>query len=178
MISRVVIGVKEQKTVQNDKVLSVALHTQEPYIIWLSFIVHMCKIIISPGVYFIFSKFWFSGLLGGGGGVKGQKKFQHHKKFCPTPFLRNHTSYDCHLWYTSVKWWYLHCFFHFFRLLLWWKDKKWPKVTKNSVTLHISGTIHHMIVLCGTQGWNDNIFNKILIFRVVRRVKGQSFFKF
>ena len=37
---------------------------QEPYIIWLSFMVHICKMIISSGVFFIFSKFWFSGSIG------------------------------------------------------------------------------------------------------------------
>ena len=38
---------------------------QEPYIIWLSFMVHMCKMIISPGIVLIFPKFSFSELLGG-----------------------------------------------------------------------------------------------------------------
>ena len=23
---------------------------------------------------------------------------------CHAPYLRDHTSYDCHLWYTCVKW--------------------------------------------------------------------------
>ena len=39
----------------------------------------------SQDAFFIFSKFWFSGLLeeggGGGGGVKGPKKAQNDKKF-------------------------------------------------------------------------------------------------
>ena len=73
----VVRGVKEQKTFQNDKKFSPSRFisqeprhlwhsiSQEPYIIWLSFMVHMCKMIISPEVFFIFSKFWFFGLLGG-----------------------------------------------------------------------------------------------------------------
>ena len=34
---------------------------------------------------------------------------------CCARYLRNHTSYDCHLWYTSVKWWYLQAFFSFFQ---------------------------------------------------------------
>ena len=38
--------------------------SQESYIIWFLFMVLMCKIIISPGDVFIFSKFWFFGLLG------------------------------------------------------------------------------------------------------------------
>ena len=44
--------VKGQKTVQNDKKLCVLRSiSQEPYIILLSFIVQMCKM-ISPGVQF------------------------------------------------------------------------------------------------------------------------------
>ena len=39
--------------------------SQEPYIIWLSFVVHKCKMITSPGFLFIFSKFWLFRLLGG-----------------------------------------------------------------------------------------------------------------
>ena len=46
--------------------------------------------------------------------------------------------------------------------------------------LHISGTIHHMIVIYGTHVQNDNIFRwsshffNILIFWVFRVVKGQK----
>ena len=32
--------------------------------IWLSFMVHICKMIISPGAFFIFSRIWFSRLSG------------------------------------------------------------------------------------------------------------------
>ena len=51
---------------QNDKKFCL-LHfiSQEPYIIWFSFMVHMYEMIISTGVFFIISKFWFSGLLEG-----------------------------------------------------------------------------------------------------------------
>ena len=37
---------------------------QESYIIWSSFMVQMCKRMISPGILFVFSKFWFSRSLG------------------------------------------------------------------------------------------------------------------
>ena len=123
-------GVKGQKTVQNDKKLCLSLFiSQEPYIIWLSFMVHMCKMIISHTLHhtrylrnhtscschfwykcendnisrscFHFFKiliFWFVRW------VKGQKTVQNDKNFvCHTLHLRNHTSYDCHLWYTCVK---------------------------------------------------------------------------
>ena len=77
-------GVKWQKIAQDDKkICLLQLISQEPYIIWLSFIVHFFL-----GTFFIFSKFWFFGLLrrggggGGGRGVKGPKMVQNVKKFC------------------------------------------------------------------------------------------------
>ena len=91
--------VKEQKAVQIDKKFCPSCSiSPELYIIWLSFIVHLCKMVISPGVFFSFSKFWFFRLVKG---VKGQKTVQNDKKIL-------------------------------------------------SVTLHISGNIHHMIVIYGT----------------------------
>ena len=52
--------------------------SQEPYIICM---VHMCKIIISPSGFFIFSKCWFFGLLegSGGDGVKYTKWYNMKK---------------------------------------------------------------------------------------------------
>ena len=83
--------------------------------------VHLCELMISPGVFFIYSKFWFSGLLGG-------------KR----------------------------------------KKKNGPKCEKiMSVVFHISGSIHHVIVIFGAHVSNDDIsryffyFSKILIFLVV-----------
>ena len=79
------------------------------------------------------------------------------KLVCPTPYLRNHTSYDCHLWYTSVKWWYLQIlfFFHSFKILIFWvagrvKGQKWPKMTKNSVhcTLYIRNHTSYVRYTC------------------------------
>ena len=57
---------------------------------------------------------------------------------CGTQYLRNHKSYDCHLWCNFVKWWYLQGFFSilkfwFSRLSGGWKGKKWPKMTKVSI---------------------------------------------
>ena len=58
---------------------------------------------ISPGVFsFFFLKFWFIGLLRGGG-VKGQKMVQNEKKLCLfAPYLKSHTSYF-DLCYSCVK---------------------------------------------------------------------------
>ena len=63
---------------------------------------HMYKMIIYPSVFSIFSKFWYLGLLGGKrakNGPKWQKEY-----VCHAQYLRNHTLFDCHLWFTSVKW--------------------------------------------------------------------------
>ena len=64
-------GPKEQKIVHK-KLCPLHLISKEPYIIWLSFVVHKCKLMISPS--FFFQNFDFS--------VKGQKKVQNEKKFC------------------------------------------------------------------------------------------------
>ena len=97
LIFWVVSGVKGQKTVQNDKKICPSfLISQEPYITWLPFMVHMCKMIISKKTL--------------------------------------------------------------------------------SVTLHISGTIHHVIVIYGTLVENDNIsrcfFHFLEVF--IWGVKGQK----
>ena len=63
--------VKGQKMVQyNKKFCLLYLVAQEPYIIWLSFMLHLCKMKMSPGNFSIFWKFLLFGLLreGGGGG--------------------------------------------------------------------------------------------------------------
>ena len=54
---------------------------------------------------------------------------------CHFPYLRNHTLYDCHFWYTFVKWYYLQGFSHFLKILILWivsgvKGKKWKKKKK------------------------------------------------
>ena len=74
-------GIKGQKSVQNDKTLCLPHSiSQEPYIIWLPFRLHMCKMIISTGIIFMFSKFWFSGSIAGR--VKWQKSVGNDKKLC------------------------------------------------------------------------------------------------
>ena len=118
--------------VQNDKKFCPSHSvSQEPYIIWSPFVVHNCKIMIFPGLFFIFPKFWFFKLLGGQG-VIGQKMIWNDKKLCCSWYLRNNRSYDCHLWYTSVQ-----------------DGPKWQKTI--SVALHISRSIHHMIVIFAAQ---------------------------
>ena len=103
--------------------------SQEPYIVWLSFQVHFCKMMISPGVFYFYKIliFWV---------VRGGRSKR----------VRN--------------------------------SSKWQKII--SVALNISGTIHQMTVICGTQVWNANIsrpffyFFKILIFGVNSEEKEQK----
>ena len=94
LIFQVVRGVKGQKKVQNDKEFCLSRSiSQEPYSIWLSFMVHLCNMIISLDVFFFFFfhffkifVFWVVS------GVRGQKMVQNDKKFvyC-APYLRNQT---------------------------------------------------------------------------------------
>ena len=46
-------GGRAKNSLKWQKILSVALHISEPYIIWLSFLVHICKM-ISSGIFFKF----------------------------------------------------------------------------------------------------------------------------
>ena len=83
-----------------------------------------------------------------------QSKMTKNSVRC-APYLRSYTSYDWHLWYTFVKWLYLQVFFSCFQnfdLLVVTGVKVQKMVQKDKkfcVTLHISGTIHHMIVIYG-----------------------------
>ena len=102
---------------QNDKKFCL-LHpiSQEPFIIWFSFMMHICKMIISAGFYFIFSKFWFFGLFNGINSKKWSKMTKN-SVHCAL-YVKNHTSCDCHFWYTSIKQWYLQVFFYFSKILI------------------------------------------------------------
>ena len=86
--------------VQNNKFCLSRSISQEPYIIWLSFMVYICKMIISSGVFFIFSKFWFSRLSWGW----KDKKWPKMTKIpvCCSLYFRNHIAYDLNLWYTCM----------------------------------------------------------------------------
>ena len=104
-------------------------------------------------------------------------------------YLRNHSSYDYHLWCICVKWWYLQAFFFFFIFRKFWffgllerkSGKNDPKLKKILfVVVNVLRTIHHMIALYWTSVSNDNYsrvsfhFFKIFIIRVARWVKVQK----
>ena len=87
---------------------------------WLSFMVHLSKVMISPGVFFIFSKFWFCKLLVH---YKFKKMTQNGKKLCCASCLRNYTSFYCNLWYTCVWNDVSKCSFTFSKFWIFWVVK-------------------------------------------------------
>ena len=85
---------------------------QEQHTTWSSFLVHWCKMMISPGVFFIFFYFLFFGLLGN----KRTKNNLKWKIAINPPHTKSQEQYSiwsC-FWYSCVKWWYLQEFFSFF----------------------------------------------------------------
>ena len=91
-------------------------YLQEPYIIWLSFEVHKCKMMISL-VFFFFFHFFKILIFQVVRGLKGQKMVQNEKELCVS-YLRNHASYKCNFCYTWVKWWHLQMYFLFSKFWL------------------------------------------------------------
>ena len=115
------------------KICLLQLISQKPYIIWLAFIVPLRKMIISPGAFFIFSKFWFSGLLG------GKKIAQNDNQFCLSCLIYQKPCIMNVICGTQVyndnisRHFFVFSEFLFFELLGGSKGKKWPKMTKNFV---------------------------------------------
>ena len=66
--------------------------SQEPYIMWLSFVVDKCKI-IPPGFFSFFQNFDF--LVSG---IKGQKMAQNDKNFCLLHLISQESLFIVHLW--------------------------------------------------------------------------------
>ena len=134
LIFRVVRGVKGQITVQNDKKFCpshsiLRIHTSYDCYLWFT-----CVKWYLQALFSFFQIFHFSSCRG----YKDKNWSKMAKNFvCCTPYLRNRTSYDCHLWYTFVKWSYPQVFFHF--LIFWvhrgWGEecKKQSRMTKKSV---------------------------------------------
>ena len=116
---------------QKDKIFCLSHSiSQKLYLIWLWFFVHLCKMIISPGVFFIFFFSFHFDFLGSYGGKRAKN------------------------------------------------SPNWKNIV--SFALHISGIMHHIIVIHSTLVWNNDIsrqffqFFKMLIFWVVGGVKGPN----
>ena len=69
--------------------------------LWSGFLVHLCKMMISPSFFIIFDIFIFWAVRA----VKGQKMAQNDKKISLTLYLRNCTSYNIYIyiWYSPLK---------------------------------------------------------------------------
>ena len=92
LISCIASAVKGQKMTQNGKKLCLSGSiSQELYIIWSSLMVHLCKMKVSPGLFFHFFKILIFQVARG---VKGQKHWPKMtiNSVCCTPYLRNYTS--------------------------------------------------------------------------------------
>ena len=89
--------------------------SQELYIIKLKFLVHLCKMMIPPGVFFLIQIFISRDVRA----VKGQKIVQNEKHPSCTIYLRNSIAYHHDFWYICVKWWYLQVLFFFILLRFW-----------------------------------------------------------
>ena len=81
LIFEVVRGLKGQKMAQNDQKFYL-LHSipQELYIVWSSFMVHICKMITFPGMLFHFFKILITWVFRG---LKGWLMVQNDKNFSP-----------------------------------------------------------------------------------------------
>ena len=85
---------KVQKMLYNDKrFCSSHFILQEPYIIWLSFMVHICKMMISPVNFFIFRNVDFEGFQENKGGKIAKNDLKLRISVCFAPYLRNCRSY-------------------------------------------------------------------------------------
>ena len=130
--------------------------SQEPCIIWLPFMVEMCRVIISRGVFFNVEILIFQVLRG----LKGKEWPKMTKiSVCCTLYFRNHLSYDLHLWCTGI---YkrivspgIFSFFFFFKILIFgvFRVVKGPK---NDLKLPIS-------VCFGLYLRNCRLYHQILI---------------
>ena len=118
--------------------------------------VHMCRMIIFPSIFFCccFVKILISRVVRR---VKGQKLAQNDKKLCMSCLISPQCiSGTIHhmIFIYGTHGQYLPVFSHFFQILIFGvvSGVKGQKVAKNdkkilSVTLHVSGSIHNMIVI-------------------------------
>ena len=118
-----------QKLAQNDKKLCLSCFiSQEPYIIWSSFLIIIWSSFLHISSFFyIFSNFLFLGSI----------------VVCHIPYLSKHTSCDFVFWYTckmmtSQDGFFISLKFWFSWLLGRKYGKKWCKMTKNSVSHSVS----------------------------------------
>ena len=134
--------------------------SQEPYIIWLSFMVRMCKMIISWGVFFNL-KFLFSRLSSGWKGKKWPKmmKFLSVAPYISVTIYHMIFIYSAHVCIKGEDLQGFFLFFIFFKILIFGiirgygggggvgkrakNHPKWMKIL--FLSLCISGTVHPIL---------------------------------
>ena len=150
IISRVVFFILSKFV--HKKLCPLHLISKEPYIIWLSFVVHKCKLMISPG---FFSKFWFFS--------KRTKNGPKWEKILPVELDISGTIHHmiiirgrkCKMIiFPGV-------FFHFFKTLIFWfvsgiKGQKWSKMTKISVCCALY--LRNLYLLCTCKKENISLY--------------------
>ena len=95
------VGKRAKNVPKSQKILSVVLYISGTMHYVISFMVHMCKMIISP-IFFL-----------------GQKIVQNNKESCLSHSVSQKPYIIwCDFWYTCVKWWYLLGFLSFFKVLI------------------------------------------------------------
>ena len=130
---------------------------QASYIIWASFVVHKCKMMISPRVFFHFFEILIFQVVDR---VKRQKMVWNDKKLCASLSISQESYimwsslvvHKCKMIFSGV--------FHFAKILIFGviKRVKVQKMAQNVKLLHliyqepsyISGNIHHIIFIYGT----------------------------
>ena len=76
---------------------------------------------------------------------------------CRTPYLRNHTSYDCDFWNTCVQWWILQQIFSF--LKSWFLGFIGGKRAENDLKLPIS--VCFALNLRNCRSYHQDFYNDI-----------------
>ena len=136
--------------------------SQERCSVWSWFLVDLCKMIISPGIFLILLVFSFSGSYVG---KRAKNGLRWQKNSCLLHLISQELyiiwlSFMVHLCKMMIS---PGVFFHFFKIfdsMGCYKGRgggckgakncpKWEKIL--STLLHITGIIHHMIFIYGTQ---------------------------
>ena len=123
---------------------------------------------LSPGAFFQLCQIFIFWAVRG---VKGQNMAKDDKKksVCCSWYVRNHISYDCHLWCTCVNDNTSWSFFHFFKISIFWiaigiKGQKIAQNDKKSCLSCLYSRNHTSWLSFVVHKCNDNIFRHSFIF--------------
>ena len=91
-----------------------------------------------------------------------------------TPYLRNHTSYDCYLLYICIKWQYLQVFFHSLKILIFQvvRGLKGQKMAQNGKNFCLLRSIFQEPYIV----WLSNVNVSNVIVQMYKMINLQVFF--